>query len=71
MDTRLTIRGMNCGGCVRAVARALQEVEGVEVKRVEVGAAEVGYDPALAGPERIAAAVRGAGFEVADEGRTP
>ncbi len=37
--------------------------EGVEVERVEVGTATVGYDPARVAPDRILAAVDDLGYE--------
>jgi copper ion binding protein len=59
----LTIGGMSCQHCVRAVRQALEEVPGVAVSRVEVGRAEVSFDPARASVEVIAAAVTDAGYE--------
>lgn len=63
----LKIEGMHCDGCVRRVTAALQKVEGVEVKSVRVGGAEVSFDAAKAGPEAIAAAVTKIGFAAAPE----
>jgi copper chaperone len=62
---RLTIgiEGMSCGHCVRAVTEALREIEGVEVERVEVGSATVGYDPARVAPDAILAAVDDLGYQ--------
>jgi copper chaperone len=62
---RLTIgiEGMSCAHCVRAVTEALREIDGVEVERVEVGAATVGYDPARVAPDAIVAAVDDLGYE--------
>ena len=65
----LQIEGMSCGHCVRAVTRALEEVRGVRVERVEVGAAEVSYDAGVAAPEGISAAVEEQGYRVAGVGR--
>ena len=56
---------MSCAHCVKAVRDALGELPGVQVQRVDVGAATVAYDPAVARPEQIDAAVRDAGYEVA------
>jgi copper chaperone CopZ len=58
----IRIRGMSCGGCVRDVQRALGQLPGVRVERVEVGRATVSFDPALSSREDIADAVRGAGY---------
>lgn len=62
--TTLTIGGMSCGHCVKAVEGALAGVEGARVERVEVGTATVSYDPAAVKPERLAAAVEEEGYEV-------
>ncbi|MDZ4698220.1 MAG: cation transporter [Rhodothermales bacterium] len=62
----LKINGMSCGGCVKSVTRALTQTEGVTVERVEIGLAEITYDPALVTPEAIAAAIDEAGFELAE-----
>jgi copper chaperone CopZ len=65
--TRLSmkIEGMSCGHCVSAVREALDELPGVEVEQVTIGGAEVRYDPASTTPERVADAVRDAGYEPA------
>jgi mercuric ion transport protein len=65
--TVLTIDGMTCGGCVASVQRRLDGIEGVVSHEVslEKGEAEVAYDPALTGPEAIAAAVSETGFKAA------
>lgn len=60
----LKIGGMHCGGCVNRVTNALKGVEGVEVKKVVVGAAELAYDPARTDRARIAAAIERIGFTV-------
>ncbi|MCU0247302.1 MAG: heavy-metal-associated domain-containing protein [Bryobacter sp.] len=60
----LKIGGMHCGGCVNRVTNALKSVESVEVNKVEIGAAEVAYDPERADRARIAAAVEKIGFTV-------
>jgi copper chaperone CopZ len=59
---RLEISGMTCGHCVARVTKALAGVPGVSVKSVEVGHAEVAFDPAQADPVRIAGAVSEIGF---------
>jgi copper chaperone len=60
--TTLKIDGMSCGHCVMSVKKALQALEGVTVEQVAVGSATVAYDPAVASPEKIAEAVRDAGY---------
>ncbi len=59
---RLSIDGMHCGGCVRRVTAALRGVRGVEVDSVEVGSAEMRFDPDRANVEEIASAVDRIGF---------
>jgi copper chaperone len=62
---RLTIEGMSCGHCVRAVTKALEGIEGLKIQGVEVGSATVEHDPASVPPEEVASAVEQAGFAVA------
>ena len=59
----LTIGGMSCGHCVKAVDQALKAVAGVHVQEVKVGSASVHYDPAQTSPAAIAGAVTEAGYE--------
>ncbi|MBK8004930.1 MAG: heavy-metal-associated domain-containing protein [Gemmatimonadetes bacterium] len=59
----LSIGGMSCGHCVKAVDQALKAVPGVEVQEVKVGGARVQYDPARTTPSAIAGAVTEAGYE--------
>ena len=62
MDLKLSIDGMHCGACVNRVAKALQGIPGVAVKKVEIGSAEVGYEPGSATPDAILAAVKKSGY---------
>lgn len=62
-DLTLQIDGMSCGHCVARVQKALSGLDGVEVRNVEVGSAEMSYDPARVSPDRILEAVDGIGFE--------
>jgi len=61
----LQVSGMTCQGCVRSVTRVLQDVAGVSAVEVslERGEATVRAQGAAATPERLAQAVRDAGFE--------
>ena len=61
----LSIEGMHCGACVRRVTNALSGVAGVTVENVDVGSANVAYDPAATSPAEIAAAVNLIGFTAA------
>lgn len=62
-DLTLQIEGMSCRHCVTRVEKALIGLDGVEVRSVEVGSAELGYDPALVSPSSILEAVDAVGFE--------
>ena len=59
---RLSIEGMHCGGCVRRVTAVLQGVQGVKLGPVEVGSAQLTFDPGQASAEEIAATVNRIGF---------
>lgn len=58
----LKIDGMSCGHCVARVEKALSRLDGVHVGRVEVGSAEIDYDPARIPFERIREAIDDAGY---------
>jgi copper ion binding protein len=60
----LEISGMSCGHCVSAVKTALQELDGVDVKKVDIGSATVDYDPSRSSPAAIENAIEEAGYEV-------
>jgi copper chaperone CopZ len=59
---KLVIEGMHCGGCVTRVTNALGKVEGVEVRKVEAGSAEVVFDETKVQPSDVANAVNRIGF---------
>jgi copper chaperone len=63
----LSIEGMHCGACVRRVTDALGKIDGVEVNSVEVGSANVTFDPEQVAAEKIAGAVNRIGFTVRSE----
>ncbi len=48
----LSIEGMHCEGCVGRVTAALQGIKGVELGSVEVGSANVTFDPDQVSTER-------------------
>ena len=60
----LTITGMSCGHCVRAVQTALESVNGVDVEDVRVGEARVRYDDEAVDPAALARAIEEEGFAV-------
>jgi len=61
-ETTIAIEGMSCGHCVAAVRNALQAVDGVEVREVQVGSARVAYDPATVKADRITQAIEDEGY---------
>jgi copper chaperone len=60
----LKVSGMTCSHCVRAVARALERIEGVRTAAVdlEAGRAEVEYDEARTDPRVFLDAVSEEGY---------
>lgn len=60
----MKIDGMSCGHCVKRVAEALGNLDGVRVERVEIGAATVAYDPTKTSEGRIAQAIEDEGYTV-------
>ncbi len=63
----LTIEGMTCEHCVRAVDGRLRKTPGVEVERVKVGSADLRYDPARTNAEQIADAIADEGYTAFSE----
>ncbi len=61
-ELHLDIEGMHCANCVRNVRRALERVEGVSVRRVDVGGADIGVDTSKTSADQVAAAVTDAGY---------
>ena len=61
----IPVLGMTCASCQHHVEEALRRTAGVESARVDLMAhrASVVFDPALAAPEQLVEAVRGAGYE--------
>ena len=43
---RIEIAGMHCQACVARVRKALEKLDGAQVREVEVGSADVEIDPA-------------------------
>jgi len=58
----LKIDGMSCGHCVARVEKTLSKLDGVHVRRVQVGSAEIDYDPARTPFARIREAIDDAGY---------
>ncbi|PQJ36548.1 hypothetical protein BSZ35_16230 [Salinibacter sp. 10B] len=60
----LTIDGMHCEHCVEAVREALESVRGVSVEHVEVGRADVAYDPSAVSEDQLATVLDDVGYEL-------
>jgi copper chaperone len=58
----LTIEGMTCEHCVRAVDGRLRRTAGVEVTRVTIGNAELRFDPAATNVDEIAEVIADEGY---------
>ena len=58
----LRIDGMSCGHCVARVEKALSKLDGVHVRRVAIGSAEIDHDPARMPFARIREAIDDAGY---------
>lgn len=58
----LTIEGMTCEHCVRAVRGRLEQTEGVKVDDVTIGSATVEYDPAKTNVDVIEDAIADEGY---------
>ena len=62
MNMNLAIEGMHCGACVNRVRKALESVPVVQVKNVEIGAAEVSFDENKTSSDAVLASVKRAGY---------
>ena len=61
--TTLEIQGMSCDHCVQAVSRVLERVDGVTVEHVEIGWADVSFDPERTSADAIVEAVSSHGYQ--------
>lgn len=59
---QLTIEGMTCAHCVRAVENRLRATPGVEVESVTIGAATLRHDAAQVSTEEITEAIADEGY---------
>ncbi|CAN5896923.1 heavy-metal-associated domain-containing protein [soil metagenome] len=63
METlHLTIEGMTCQHCVRAVDTRLRATPGVEVEHVAIGSADLRYDPAQTNADALSEAIADEGY---------
>lgn len=64
VDTRFTVPGMRCAGCIAKIERGLGEVEGVEAARVNFSARRVAVRHIAAlGEDALLSAIEKLGFE--------
>jgi len=65
-EVTFPVTGMTCASCVRRIEKALSKVQGVQEASVNLATekARVVYDPALASPAEMQAAVEKAGYGV-------
>jgi Cu+-exporting ATPase len=68
-EADLAVGGMHCASCVAHVEKALRSEPGVESSRVNLarGRASVRFDPSRTDPQKLAAAVSGAGYPATPE----
>jgi copper chaperone CopZ len=62
-NLELTITGMSCGHCLNAVSKAIAGVDGVEVKEIRMGRADLRI-PDDSTVARLTAAIENAGYGV-------
>ena len=67
VQTTVSISGMSCAHCVRAVFTSFAGVAGIERADVSIGKAVIDHDGTVT-PEDIRAAVKLAGYEVTEIG---
>jgi len=60
----LSIQGMSCGHCVKAVQQALAPLAGISKAEVKVGSAALAYDESLVSKDAIMKAIREEGYQV-------
>jgi len=65
MRTTVSISGMTCAHCVRAVFTSLAGVPGIDRADVSIGTAIIEHDGSVT-PEQIRDAIAVAGYEVKD-----
>ena len=58
----LTIEGMTCAHCVRAVDSRLRSTPGVEVVHVEIGSADLRVDPAVTNAAALSDVIADEGY---------
>ncbi|BBM71105.1 XdhC family protein [Rhodothermus marinus] len=64
IETTLHIEGMSCAHCLHTVEKTLKALPGVVVRTVELGYAEVAYDPARVTLSALAEALEARGYHL-------
>jgi len=59
---KLTIEGMSCEHCVRAVKNRLTATPGVKVEDVAIGSAQLQYDPSRTSVDEIEEVIADEGY---------
>jgi copper chaperone CopZ len=69
----LKVKGMTCGGCSAAIARALKATPGVQDVAVDLAGAAVTvrYDESAANVASLRKAIEGAGYQVVEKSTAP
>ena len=62
MKHELTLDGMSCGHCVKAVEEALARVENIQVESVEIGRAIIASDNMMAVQAQISEELEEEGY---------
>lgn len=66
-NVRLTITGMHCGGCVKSVARVLDELDGVAQVNVSLeGYADIQFDEQKVSVAQLIETIEDAGFDATE-----
>ena len=60
---KLKVEGMTCGACVKAVEKALKNLDGVSDVSVKLGEASVNYDNNKVKQDAFVKAIENAGFK--------
>jgi copper chaperone CopZ len=60
---RLSIDEMHCEACVRRVTEALRKTAGVQPDSVDIGSAQMKFDPTVISADSIVAAVNNIGYQ--------
>jgi copper chaperone CopZ len=61
-ELTLKIEGMTCNHCVMHVKKELEKMEGVNVKEVKIGSAEIEYNENITKPDDFFAVIEEAGY---------